>query len=363
MTRVARSGTIVTLIALGAGGVWIGVRAASPAVAPGAAAPAATALVAIVRTDLSTTQQVGGTLGYAGTYAVIDGEPSGTVTALPALGQVIARGQTVFEVDGRAVTLLYGARPPWRGLGLGVVPGPDVTELEENLLALGYATPSTLTADGVFGAADAAAVRRWQAARGVTQTGVVSVGDAVFEPGPLRVADVHAGLGDPVHAGMAVVAATSTDRVVNVALPVADAALVTTGDAVQVELPDGRTSATGRISTVSSVATVAQDTSRSGSGPPQPTIAVTVTLNDPTLTGSLDQAPVTVSITDRSVQGVLAVPVNALVAPADGGFAVEVVENGRHRLVAVHPGLFANTMVEITGPGLAAGMSVVVPAP
>ena len=94
-----------------------------------------------------------------------------------------------------------------------------------------------------------------------------------------------------------------------------------------------------------------------------PTVAVTVALSNPGAAGSLNEAPVAVAITDRSVHGVLAVPVNALIAPADGGYAVEIVEGTRHRLVAVHTGLFANTMVEVSGVGLAEGMSVVVPAP
>jgi multidrug efflux system membrane fusion protein len=198
----------------------------------------------------------------------------------------------------------------------------------------------------------------------VPQTGVLPLGDVVYQPGAPRVASLSSKLGAPAQPGMDVLSATSTERVVNVALPVADAALVATGDAVTVQLPDGNTSTAGRITDVATVATVPQDTSGSRGGPPPPvTIALTIGLTDPHLTGSLDQAPVTVAITDRSVHGVLAVPVNALVAPADGGYAIEIVESGRHRLVAVQPGLFANTMVEIRGAGLADGMSVVVPAP
>ena len=53
-------------------------------------------------------------------------------------------------------------------------------------------------------------------------------------------------------------------------------------------------------------------------------------------TGRLDQAPVDVSITTATVRNVLAVPVNALVALASGGYAVEEVESsGVHQLVGV----------------------------
>jgi multidrug efflux pump subunit AcrA (membrane-fusion protein) len=78
--------------------------------------------------------------------------------------------------------------------------------------------------------------------------------------------------------------------------------------------------------------------------------------------GSLDQALVEVAITDRTVHNVLAVPVNALLALSGGGYAVEVVA-GAHHLVRVTPGLFddAAGVVQVSGPGLAAGQRVVVP--
>jgi hypothetical protein len=59
------------------------------------------------------------------------------------------------------------------------------------------------------------------------------------------------------------------------------------------------------------------------------------------------------------------VPVNALLALASGGYAVEVVApDGVHHLVAVQLGLFDDTagLVQVTGSGLAAGQRVVVPA-
>jgi hypothetical protein len=62
---------------------------------------------------------------------------------------------------------------------------------------------------------------------------------------------------------------------------------------------------------------------------------------------------------------VLVVPVDALLALSNGGYAVEVAGPlGIHRLVAVSLGLFddADGMVEATGSGLTAGQRVVVPA-
>ena len=80
--------------------------------------------------------------------------------------------------------------------------------------------------------------------------------------------------------------------------------------------------------------------------------------------GGLDQAPVEVSITHRTVRHVLAVKVTALMARSGGGYAVEVVDgDGTHHVVPVTPGLFDDVagMVQVSGAGLRAGQRVVVP--
>ena len=82
----------------------------------------------------------------------------------------------------------------------------------------------------------------------------------------------------------------------------------------------------------------------------------------PEATGSLDQAPVDAYITTEVREHVLAVPVNALLALAEGGYAIEVERDGRRGLVGVTLGLFADGMVEVEGGGLRAGDRVVVPA-
>ena len=70
----------------------------------------------------------------------------------------------------------------------------------------------------------------------------------------------------------------------------------------------------------------------------------------------------TVSVVTSAATGVLAVPVDALLALAEGGYAVERGGRRRHReLVAVEIGAFADGWVEVTG-DLAEGDDVVVPA-
>jgi multidrug efflux pump subunit AcrA (membrane-fusion protein) len=146
-----------------------------------------------------------------------------------------------------------------------------------------------------------------------------------------------------------------------VALPVTNEYLIHTGDTVSVVLPDGKTTTAGHIRDISTVATA--PASGGAGGNSTPTVNVTITLDRPSETGNLDQAPVEVNITDKTVRAVLAVPINALLALAEGGDAVEVVSpDGTRQLVAVQTGLFSDTMVQVSGAGLAEGMLVEVPS-
>ena len=75
----------------------------------------------------------------------------------------------------------------------------------------------------------------------------------------------------------------------------------------------------------------------------------------------MDQAPVNVNITTQTANDVLAVPVTALLALQGGGFGVDVVNSVTAHLVGVTTGLYSNTLVQISGSGIVAGMRVQVP--
>jgi peptidoglycan hydrolase-like protein with peptidoglycan-binding domain len=314
----------------------------------------------VVRTSLSERTEVDGTLGYAGSYTITGGG-RGRVTWLPDVGDTIRRGGRVYGLDGHGVPLFYGSTPLWRPLRAGVSDGADVHELERNLTALGYG--NGLTVDDHFTAATAAAVKDWQHDRDVTETGAVAPGDVVMQPGAIRVTHVTGTLGAP--AGGRLLSATGTDRRITVKLPVNEEELAVTGAKVRVDLPGGK-QATGRISSVGTVASASDDGS---DGPPQTgqdtetaTIPVHITLDHPSAAGRLDGAPVTVGFASGTHKNVLAVPVRALLAAATGGYAVNVVDAaGTSRTVPVELGIFADGMVEVSGSGLAAGMKVEVP--
>jgi hypothetical protein len=226
--------------------------------------------------------------------------------------------------------------------------GPDVRQLNRDLAALGDADVDP--ASDWFGWATAAGVEKLQARLGAVPTGVLALGRFVFLPTAARVTTVPAALGGP--ASGVVLTATSTTRQVAVALDAGLQAQVRRGDRVTITLPDGRTTP-GRVAGVGRVATA---------GANGATVPVRIAPARPADVRRLDQAPVEVAITDRTVRGALAVPVSALVARAGGRYAVEVVRP--RRLVGVTLGLFDDVrgLAQVTGAGLAAGQRVVVPA-
>jgi hypothetical protein len=267
----------------------------------------------------------------------------------------------LYRVSANPVVLLYGSTPAYRTLSAGLT-GADVQELNADLVALGYATSAQLSpTSDYFGSATTTALEKLQAAVGVTQNGTLTLGQAVFLPNAVRVTTVSAQLGGTAQAGQPAMQGTSTTRQVTIDLDAAQQSEVKVGDKVTITLPDGSTTP-GVISQVGTVATTPSSSSGSST---TATVTVEVTPADPAATGSLDQAPVQVLITSATVNDALVVPVDALLAVSSGGYAVEVVNpGGTHHLVDVTAGIFdtADSLVQVTGSGLAAGQRVVVPA-
>jgi hypothetical protein len=164
---------------------------------------------------------------------------------------------------------------------------------------------------------------------------------------------------------------TSTDLVVTVQLAASSQTEAVVGERVFVTLPSNAV-AQGVITQVGRVAQTSSQSSGGGSSPgsggnstsgagsaPQATIPVTISLRHVGRLGSLDQAPVTVAFALTRTRNALSIPVSALLATAGGGYAVDVIEStGAVSRVPVTPGSFAGGFVQISGPGIAAGMQV-----
>lgn len=282
--------------------------------------------------------------------AAADGELNvGEFVVLDAPTTVIDVPVEVGDRAGTAgdpvLTLADGAR----------LTGPDVAQLNAALVELGHLDATTLggPAADEFSAATDAALRALQESAGMQADGSLDVGEVVFLGAPIRVAEVKAPSGTVISPGSEVLGVTGEEIVVSFDLPADDQGSLQSGDPVTVELPDG-TVVEGMVSSVATVASVADDA---------PVFPVEVALDESALSAvaGLDEAPVEVAYVSDSAVGVTAVPVAALVALREGGYAVELLAtDGTTRLVAVEPGFFADGLVEVTG-DVAPGDQVVVP--
>jgi peptidoglycan hydrolase-like protein with peptidoglycan-binding domain len=243
--------------------------------------------------------------------------------------------------------------PLYRPLASGVE-GPDVAQLEANLQALGY---KGFTADTRFNAATGSAVRKWRKSLGLAEIGVLAPGEALVVPGAVRIAAHEVRVGDP--ASEEILAYTGVSRLVTINLPVTKQRLAVAGGSVQVTLPDGKSLA-GKVEGVSLEASQPSSSEPQGSQQ-QAAVEVVVSIADQAALGNLQRSPVRVRFVADERKDVLTVPVAALVALAEGGYGVQVVEGSSSRYVAVETGLFANGRVEVRGGGLQAGTKVAVP--
>ncbi|MFE9206589.1 peptidoglycan-binding protein [Micromonospora sp. NPDC007230] len=312
--------------------------------------PPATAQV--TRQTMLDSQEMPGDLGY-GARTTLVGRIPGVLTKVPLAGDVINRGQPIYRVDNAPVVLMYGTVAAYRSLGPGVT-GVDVRQLEANLKALGY---GGFTVDDTYSAATATAVKRWQQDLGLDQTGQVELGRLLFAPGAIRIDTVTAGVNQSTGDGQEVLQYTGTGRQVTVLLEVSRQRLARKGVEVQIRLPDGKQVA-GRVDRVYSVIEQAP----SPDSAPETRIEAPVSLADPAAAAGIEAAVVTVTFTAGERRDVLTVPVAALVALAEGGYGVEVVEGSTTRYVRVETGLFAGGRVEVTGGGLTEGTTVGLPA-
>jgi peptidoglycan hydrolase-like protein with peptidoglycan-binding domain len=346
------------LVAAGVTGVVATVAFTGGSAAP-AAAPRVRVSTATVRlTNLTMTTLTAGTLGYSPARPLTN-QLSGTYTFLPAAGTTIGAGHVLYRVDNQPVIAMRGRTPAWRPMAPGIS-GPDVTELQANMIALGYASGLFSAPTGFYDVLTADAVQRWQVATDTLVTGQIGLGQIIFVPAPVRVGALTAAPGRAASPGQEPYQVTSGRRIVSVpvnpSLPP-----VRVGDRVSIVLPS-LVRTPGRVTAIGPPA-AGHGMGGTGGGHGQATASsvLTVTPDRPGLTGTGSRVPVQVSLTVQSARHVLAVPVSALVALSGGGYGLEIVtEAGRHRLVGVTAGIFAGGLVQVSGADVVAGTKVVV---
>jgi multidrug efflux pump subunit AcrA (membrane-fusion protein) len=320
----------------------------------------------VERGRLSDLVSVYGTLAYrarsdGSPYAVFN-HARGTYTELPDAGDKVGCGGVLYRVDDKPVLLLCGRTPAYRSLSEGAR-GPDVAELNANLVHLGYATRARLDpSSGHFSAETASALKKLQSKLGEDRTGSLKLGQAVFLPESVRIATVTGELGGAAQPGAPVAQATSDTLEVQVALDPSQQGEVKAGDRTRITLP-GNTSVRGKVDRLGRVAEVPADQNGAAGAA---FIPLYVSLDDPETARAFEKASVQVEITTKGVESALSVPVTAIVGRSGGGFAVEVVRaDGRRELVAVKLGLFDSSggRVQVVRGDLRQGEQVVVPSP
>jgi peptidoglycan hydrolase-like protein with peptidoglycan-binding domain len=343
------------VIAAAGAGVWLWVANRSTEAAPATAGPEATATVEVG--TISATESWDGTLDR-GTPLTVASGGEGTVTRLVGQGETVGRGDVLFRVNEQPVTLLLGVVPMYRDLGPGDS-GADVEQLEANLAELGY---GGFPVDDVYTSSTAEAVGVWQEDIGATATGMVARGDVVFVPEGGQVDTLRSEVGDVVAPGTAVLNITGSDQVVNLEVEVDDLDWFDVDTEVTVLLPG----ADEVIGTVTSTAVVqvgpeGPDAASGGDGGDSDTEAVVqveIAVNEPA-PDELVGAPVEVIVAVDERADVLLVPVNALLALAEGGYGLEVVAGDETTsIVPVETGLFAEGKVEVDSPDIAEGTVV-----
>jgi hypothetical protein len=340
----------------------------------------------VQRRNLVSTDTESGTLSYANPQTAYN-SLSGTITWLPTAGRVVKPGRALFEIDNQPVLLMNGTTPAYRNLTSSDTAGPDILELNRNLVALGY-DPDKIELDDEWQAATTVGVEALQKAEGWYESGTLTLGQIDFLPGTQLVATVVGTLGSTVTGGTSATAATtapvsthgggnpsadagagaggsateilttnSTQLVVTVDLDASLQSEAALGERVAVEMPDGSTVG-GKVTAVSAVAQSSGSGSGSGgSGGGSATVPVTITLDKRAKGAGLDQASVSVSFTQAKATNVLSVPVTALIATAGQRFAVQEAV-APYKLIPVTAGLFAAGSVQISGPGIYQGLKV-----
>lgn len=355
-SRKRRAGLALTgLLVLLAAAVAVGVTsdgdgdAGSEAIATVAAA---SETVTVSRQTLSQTESFDATIGH-GVPLALPIDAQGTVTWAPEKDQVLSPGDAAVRINNRPVILVEGSVPLYRelrrvgsserdeaGKKLGLQTGFDVAQLQAFLLVEGFDDDGRLEVDGTFGASTESAVEDWQESVGHPATGRVDRTQIIFIDSEVRVDETPI-VGQPFGA----LTVTTPAQTVTGTIKSAQRSFFTEGTAIEVDA-DGHTLA-------GTVTGVTPEPAEDGTT----RFKIEVTVDGTQIPEGVES--VEVSATKTVADDVLTVPVRALLALAEGGWAVEVPTETGTELRRVELGEIVDTTAAISG--VEEGTIVVVP--
>ncbi len=288
----------------------------NPAEAAEPESAADTELASVIRQDVVETEKTNAEVGF-GTSITLPIEAEGLVTWALPIGSVLTSGDVVVKVSGRPVVLVVGESPLYRPLRLvgrfevdeartrlGQQSGPDVAQLQNYLLDLGFDDKGRLKADGVFGLSTQRAVKTWQTFFGHPATGVVDSSQLVF-----MTSEVLLRTELTVGQEFAPIDVTGSDTVLTVRGSTSLRDFFEVGGTVQVNTEPPTTGTVTRSTRVSG-----------GDDGVRQLIEISIEGADPDDLGQTVE--VVGSLTRAS--DVLTIPVRALIAKTDGTWRVEV---------------------------------------
>ncbi|MCP4961958.1 MAG: peptidoglycan-binding protein [Actinomycetia bacterium] len=309
--------------------------------------------VTVRRGTLASEREFTATLSHGDSWT-INTAAAGTITSGHETGTVVGFGEPLVRVDNQPVTLARGTMPMYRelykvntrhrdqnGNRLKLQTGFDVTQLQTFVTAAGFDADGNLEIDGQFGGYTEKAVEAWQESVGLPVTGRVDNSQLVFEPEPVRI-NTNSRVGDTFTS----VEVTGADPQVLVDTSTRDRGALPVDTEVEIDF--------GNDATTTGVVTDQQQvTSQDGSQVWRTTIAAEGNL-------PANTASATVTVTQVLADDVLLVPVTALLALSEGGFAIEIPTGTTTTLTRIEVGEVLDGTAEIDG-DIAAGDEVLVP--
>lgn len=215
--------------AIGAAAFWFVSQDSEDEVATEEAVVETTTVAAESR-DLISFDEWAATL-QSGTSADVSASTRGTVTRNSEVGDQIAFGDVVAEIDGNPVVALYGSVPQFRELDVDADDGADIRQLEANLVALGYDPDGTVTIDDEYSTNTGLMVERWETELGFVEPDtVVANGQVAFIAGPSEVA-TRTPVGSQVSQGQSLLTTVTLAESGFLELPVEVAAIISLAQA------------------------------------------------------------------------------------------------------------------------------------
>lgn len=303
----------------------------------------------VIRQTLTDQLSLNGVVGF-GPARPLNNQLSGILTWLPRPGALIGNGETLYRVNDQPVIDLTGTVPAYRAMAEKAT-GPDVAQLNADLHALGFLNTGGGDPGSTFTSQTTAAVKQWQKALGLPETGDVAFGQVAFTPTAIRIATVTPALGDAASPGAALFTITGNVAQVTLTADASNLNHLKVAELVTITFPDGST-AKARITSIGAVLTPAAG-SQNG-----PTVSAQAVLPDPKAAAAFEAATVNATLDTNRRPHVLTVPVTALLALREGGYAVAVDGPAGRHLTGVTVGLIVGDTAEVRGTGLAAGMLV-----